>query len=109
MKHVGDTHYQDRVIRLHELISDGPPVIKGFTFERCEIVGPAMVYLRGNGAMSNCTFGGNPDITFVQLAPEQNEVMGAFVLEDCRFDDCRFTAIGFLDKDRELRTRFEGS
>jgi hypothetical protein len=107
---VGDTHYQERVVRLSELVGDRmPPVIEGFTFDGCHIVGPAVVALEatspGSGGMSNCTFDGEPDALFVQLAPEQEQVIGAVLLKDCQFDNCRFQGVGFLDKGRELRSR----
>ena len=113
MVEVGDNHYQDRVVRLAELVGDKmPPVIEGFTFDGCHIVGPAMVHLEatspGAGGMTNCTFDGPPDELFVQLAPEQERLRGAILLKDCQFDRCRFQGIGFLDKNRELRSRVEG-
>jgi hypothetical protein len=106
----GDSHYQERVVRLVELVGDAqPPVIDGFTFDGCHIIGPAMVNLEatapGTGGMTNCTFDGEVDALFVQLAPEQEQVIGAIQLRDCHFDRCRFQGIGFLDKDRALRSR----
>lgn len=106
----GDTHYQDRVVRLHELLREGtPPVIKGFTFDGCHIMGPAVVHLTGQGSMANCTFDGHPDALFLQLAPEQENVVGVIVFQGCSFDRCRFEGIGFIDRNRELRSRMEGS
>jgi hypothetical protein len=107
---VGDTHYQDRVVRLSELVGDKlPPIIEGFTFDGCHIMGPAVVALEattpGSGGMSNCTFDGEPDGLFVQLAPDQQQVIGAILLKDCQFDTCRFRGIGFLDREGELRSR----
>jgi len=109
----GDSHYQDRVVRLHELLPDsGPPVIDGFTFDGCHIQGPAVVTLHASGPgtaqITNCNFDGDPNGLFIQLAPEQDHLIGAIVLKDCRFDRCRFQGVGFLDRDREFRTRILG-
>jgi hypothetical protein len=106
----GDHHYQDRVVRLAELVGSAlPPIIKGFTFDGCHIVGPAIVNLQrsedGPGCqVNNCMLDGEPDALFVQLAAEQHQLIGAIVLQDCQFDRCRFQGIGFLDKGRELRS-----
>jgi hypothetical protein len=53
--------------------------------------------------MTNCRFDGDLDGLFVQLAPEQEQLIGAIQLKDCHFDRCTFQGIGFLDKNRELR------
>jgi hypothetical protein len=111
---IGDNHYQDRVVRLADLVGDKlPPVIEGFTFDGCHIIGPAVVAFQasapGAGGMANCSFDGDVDGLFVQLAPEQEQVVGAILLKDCQFDRCRFQGIGFLDKNRELRGRIENS
>ena len=110
----GDSHYQDRVVRLHELLPDsGPPIIDGFTFDGCHILGPALVVLQasapGSGGMTNCTFDGPLDGICVQLAPDQEQVIGAVLLKDCFFDRCRFQAVGFLDRNGELRARLENN
>jgi hypothetical protein len=100
----GDSHYQDRVVRLHELLTEGhPPIIKGFTFDGCHIVGPAVVMLSGEGSITSCTFDGTPDALFLQLTPEQDQVIGVVVFENCTFDRCRFAGVGFLDRNGELR------
>ena len=86
-----------------------PPVIEGFTFDGCHIVGPAVVGLEasspGSAGIANSSFDGEPDAMFIQLEPAQEKVVGVIVLKDCRFDRCRFQGIGFLDKNGELRTR----
>jgi len=110
----GDSQYQDRVVRLHDLVPDsGPSVIDGYTFDGCHIIGPAIVAIQatepGAGGMMNCSLDGTPDATFIQLASEQNMVNGAIILRDCHFSRCKFQNVGFLDKDGELRTRFEGN
>ena len=46
---------------------------------------------------------------FVQLAPEQEYVIGAIIVKDCQFYRCRFQGIGFLDKNPELRASIENS
>ncbi len=105
----GDSHYQDRVVRPHELIRDGvPPVVKGFTFDGCHITGPAVLFLtRCN--LTNSGFEGDPDGIFIQVVPEQNQLVGVIAFEDCGFDRCRFVGIGIVDKNRDLRTSVETS
>jgi hypothetical protein len=110
---VGDAHYQDRVVRLSELVGDKvPPVIEGLTFDGCHIVGPAVVRLEasspGSAGISNSSFDGDPDAMFIQVAPEQEQVIGVILIRDCRFERCRFQGVGFLDKDGELRTALLG-
>src|SRR5439155_7266346 len=67
---IGDTHYQDRVVRIAELVGDRmPPVIEGFTFDGCHIMGPAVVGLEasapGAAGISNSNFDGDPDALFL--------------------------------------------
>jgi hypothetical protein len=54
--------------------------------------------------MTNCRMDGELDALFVQLAPGQEQIIGAIQLKDCQFDKCTFQGVGFLDKNRELRT-----
>jgi hypothetical protein len=106
----GDSHYQDRVVKLHDLLPDsGPPLIKGFSFDGCHILGPAVVHLVGETSLTRCTFEGDPNGIFLQLALEQEHLLGVIGLEACSFDRCKFAGISFIDKNRELRTRVEQS
>jgi hypothetical protein len=103
-----DTHYQDRVVYIGDLVKDEhPPIIEGFSFDGCHILGPAVLMLIGDkGSLMNCTFDAdNPDGVFWQIAPEQEYFIGCIGIKDCHFSRCTFKGIGIIDKGGALRAK----
>jgi hypothetical protein len=101
------TLYQDRAIGIVDLVGDrSPPVIEGCTFVDCRILGPAVVKIT-SGSFVGCSFDGDADSLFWQLSPDQDRIIGAIQLTDCHFGRCQFERIGFVDRNRELRSRID--
>ncbi len=88
-----DKTYESRVVRLSELAGD-EAVIRGFVFIDCEVRGPAIIYPH------NCNFvqgsiTGPADAVLWEIPLERTYVIGAILVEDCTFERCRFTSVGF--------------
>jgi hypothetical protein len=89
---------QSKTIRLVDLAREGV-IIRGKTFENCDIYGPAVVY------QVNCTFTG----LTMDAGPEDwatettnKKVCGAVKLDTCVVKNCRFYTISFIGGRDEL-------
>lgn len=88
---------RDSRVRISELVDDSiGDYLDRFTFERCEIVGPAVV-VPIDTEFEQCTwesFGPEPRDQFWELSEERRAVIGALALRECRFLHCNFSRIG---------------
>lgn len=83
------------VVRLADLALPEPK-ISGITFERCLILGPAVLAMTGaGGTISGCTFDSEADALLWEIPDERKQVVGAIEAESCHFIDCRFSMVGF--------------
>lgn len=93
--------YEDQQIWLSQLIAQsmttGSALIKGRTFNRCRLEGPAVLLATGGVHFDACDMGyTGGDIRNLLLRPVAPEkVIGAIAFEDCRFSYCSFFAVGF--------------
>lgn len=89
-----DTIYEDRVVRISELVSpDGH--LADCVFTRCQIDGPAVLVLR-RGSLVDCNLGGpTPDAVLWEIPRYRPRVVGAILAEDCTFEKCTFSNVGF--------------
>lgn len=90
----GVRHYTNKRIKLGQ-IADVPPVINGVTFERCKIVGPAVVASVDNQlSLTRCIWDA-PFESLLWVLPEGPKmIVGAIGLSDCHFFDCTFEGVG---------------
>src|SRR4051794_36394802 len=86
--------YTGEVVRIANLA--GPDAtIRDTEFADCQINGPAILAPVGPLDLNNCTFDGDIDALFWELAPGQ-ALIGAVLLDGCRFIGCRFSLVGLV-------------
>ena len=95
-----DRVYRDRSVRLGELAAL-EDVLAGFTFENCEIFGPAVIVLLGETLLDRCRLAGDPNAV-IWPAYGRAEVVGAIGLLDCVLRNCQFYRVGILVPDEQL-------
>ena len=88
--------------------------IQNRTFNRCRIVGPAVLLAAGGVRFSNCDMGPTGDdvrnLLLKPMGPRQ--VIGTIPVQDCVFEGCQFFAIGYTGADaflEEVRTALSPS
>lgn len=92
--------YRDQTVRLSDLVAL-EDVIEGYTFENCEILGPAVVILLGNTLLDQCHWTGDPDAV-IWPAHGRTAVVGAIGLQDCVITGCQFYRVGVLVPDEQM-------
>lgn len=86
---------QREVIRISDLAVPEPK-ISGVTFERCLILGPAVLAMTGDGGtIQGCSFDADVSALLWEIPDDRPTVVGAIELENCKFIDCRFSMVGF--------------
>lgn len=88
------SYLRNEKILICELASD-KPVVKDKTFEDCELIGPAMIFLTGSTFMVNSSFEGSFEKT-VLILREKRWLMGVVAFEDCIFKRCKFLKVGII-------------
>jgi hypothetical protein len=98
-----DKVYHDQIVRIVELV-DGMaiPVLSEMTFQRCQIVGPAVILPLGNTQFLNSRMD-HPDEMLWETQPNRVYV-GAIGVDNCVFDDCDFNGIGIAGPPDYVRT-----
>jgi hypothetical protein len=96
-----DSHYRNQTIRLSDLavVSD---VIEGVTFEKCQLVGPAIVVLIGNSEISGCTWDGPLEGFLFPFRSDRSLVIGAIGLMNCKLYGCRMTRLGLAVPENQM-------
>jgi hypothetical protein len=92
-----DRHYENRVIRLVDLITQHePPVLDRFTFVGCKINGPAVLLIQGDDTVlaGNRFDAPNLNALFWEIPPARTLVIGAILASNCHFEDCQFQGVG---------------
>jgi hypothetical protein len=88
-----DRYYEDRVVRLCELVGTGT-VLEGFTFVGCQVEGPAVLLPRDSVFASNDFDAPSTDALLWEIAPKRPEVVGVIEVANCTFERCRFSRVG---------------
>lgn len=84
-----------QVVRIAEFALPEPK-ISGVTFEKCLILGPAVLALTGGeGSITGCTFDSDADSLLWVIPDDRPTVVGAIEIENCHFIECRFSMVGF--------------
>lgn len=83
-----DRTYDDKVIYLTELLDRRAqcPMLEGFTFTGCHVLGPAVVALIGNNTLNGCRFRNDQDAMLYEV-PEGSTKVGIIGLANCTFTD----------------------
>lgn len=101
-------YLKDRTVLVRDIPMDDPAVdpherpmvVRYRTFDECDIVGPAVIFLRGACRLEAHTIeiapGCTPDDAFIDIQPGRRHVFGIVVFDDCTFRRCQFMKIGFL-------------
>jgi hypothetical protein len=84
---------ENQVIRLAELPGDEPR-ISDMEFEKCHFQGPAVIVPTGCEFSFNTFDAPSEDALLWEVPPSRTEVVGAILVERCRFTNCRFMGIG---------------
>jgi hypothetical protein len=90
---VDDRYYEDRVVRLSELVGTGS-VLDGFTFVGCQLNGPAVILPRDSVFASNNFNSPNPAALLWEISPKRSEVVGVIEVRNCTFERCQFSNVG---------------
>lgn len=75
-----------------------PPIISGYKFTDCQILGPSVIMLGDKNSFANSGFaidGNDPNSIFIPL-DRAGVIFGVIQLLDCSFDRCDFRGIAFL-------------
>jgi hypothetical protein len=101
-----DQSYRDKTIKITDLVDVTNVVLDGFEFTNCDILGPAILFLSGNGRMSHIGIIGleSEDIEALlwEVPTSRKTLVGCIAVKNSTFDNCRFTGIGFAGPQRVL-------
>jgi hypothetical protein len=87
------TIYEDRVLKLADLVARNTNRIEDTTFVNCQINGPAVVFAE-DCEINNCTFDApNMGCVVWPIPPDEPKVGGINTVK-CIFEGCRFSLIG---------------
>lgn len=103
-----DKTYEDRVVYLTDLIDRaGPPrPLDGFTFRRCVIRGPVIIFPIDGLTISGCALGApSVDALFYELT--EGPHVGLLGLTNTVFDECSFEDVGIAGGE-QLRAMLGG-
>jgi hypothetical protein len=76
--------------------SGGQMIVRGKTFRNCTLEGPCVLLTTGGSAIENCMLGDAlGDMRNLMLVPAGDKVIGALVYDQCRFENCHFSNVGF--------------
>lgn len=102
----GDRSFHNTVVRIADM-TVRQPLIDGYTFVNCTLIGPAVLAFLHDVEMSHCTFEAEPNAIFWEIDPEQRPIVfGAVGVANTTFSSCTFQAIG-LAGPAELREQLE--
>jgi hypothetical protein len=87
-----DRTLRDRTVRIAEWVRDDQ-AIENVTFERCWILGPAVVAILPPVEVDSCMFMDARETTLLEVDPSQPIPVGCLVLRSCRFRSCWFDRI----------------
>lgn len=104
----GDRELRNEVVSITSLAVTSP-LIQGYTFINCRIVGPAVLAVLSEVSIEHCHFEADINSLFWEVDPATRPtVYGAVGIQDVSFSNCTFQAIGFAGP-RELRELMDRS
>ena len=87
-------YYRDETVSIPELVAREGKVLDGFTFENCQIEGPAILLLRGTTSENN-DIQGSVDAILWEIPQRRQQVIGAVLAQNCTLRGCDISEIGF--------------
>ncbi len=96
------TYFHDQQLYTSELARN-EDVLRDKIFERCEIIGPALIFFGGNTRVEGCGFAGKIDEILFEV-PEGRRLVGGIAFVNCIFRRCEFKRIGVLVTPPQLET-----
>jgi uncharacterized protein YjbI with pentapeptide repeats len=84
--------FEQETVQIAELAGD-EATISELSFEGCEVRGPAVILPQGC-EFSGTQFEGALDALLWEIPVERTRVVGAILVDRCRFSDCTFSNIG---------------
>ena len=102
----GDRTFRNDPVRLADLTVN-TPVIEGYEFINCRILGPAVIVPQGDTSIVRCSWDA-PDFAaiFWEITPDRPYIVGAIAVVNCTFSNCRFEGVGIAGN-REAREQME--
>jgi hypothetical protein len=96
-----DSEYRNQTIRLSDLavVSD---VIEDVTFEKCQLVGPAILVPLDGTEIANCVWDGVAEGIFWQFPSDRQLLIGAIGLLRCKVYGCRMTRLGLAVPENKM-------
>jgi len=91
-----DKWYDAKVVYLTDLLDRAvqPPLLTGFTFVGCQVLGPAVVTLLDAGTLQGCRFDVRNIEEMLFEVPEGATKTGIVGLANCTFENCEIRAVG---------------
>ena len=87
------TIYEDRVLKLTDLVARNTNRVEESTFVNCQIYGPAVVFPE-DCEINNCAFDApNMEVVVWAIPPDEPKLGGVHAI-NCIFEGCRFSMIG---------------
>ena len=84
--------FRNEPVRLADLINQGrPSTLQGYTFDDCDIYGPAVITLVSGGGIENCQLGSGD--VFIEVTVPRT-LIGVIGLYNTLFRHCRFHRVG---------------
>jgi hypothetical protein len=83
------------------------PVIRNRIFRHVQLTGPAVIAFSGKTDLIRVTFGAlnlDPDSVTWEWGDPDTRKIGAYLFEDCIFEDCRTESIGFTGDPKMVET-----
>ena len=98
-----DLIYEDLEVRLSSLLDPlESPSLAGFTFNRCRIIGPAVLHVIGHVYLAGCEFEAPGVAAMLWEIPAGAAKVGAIEIRDTSFRRCSFEDVGFVGTAEEL-------
>jgi hypothetical protein len=97
--------YKDEDIEIYKLVEDPThPILKGFTFENCTIIGPAVV-----ASLGSTKWVGNSLSTsmFIVIPKASRQLEGVIGLRDCTITGCKFMNVGLIGPEDFIKRFFD--
>jgi len=92
--------YRNQIVRLADLTTT-TNTVEGVTFDNCQIVGPAVVFMDGC-TLTGSSVQGTFDEVIWEVADERHSIVGAIALRSCTIVNCALREIGFALKSSQV-------
>jgi hypothetical protein len=88
------TIYEDRVLKLADLVARNTNRIENITFVNCQLYGPAVVFPDSATSFNNPMFDAPGLDPIIWAIPSDQMKIGGINAINCIFESCRFSMIG---------------